>query len=73
MFDPTIQNRHPGRVCIICGGGTGAALAYDLVLRRIVPDTIEYNGGAFAALSDDEAAWCGNQVSPGTSASSAIT
>jgi len=104
MFDPTIPVRHTARVCIIGGGGTGAALAYDLslrgfsvtlvekgeltsgttgrhhgqlhsgaryavgdrdiarecmeetlVLRRIAPDTIEYNGGVFVALSDDEA------------------
>jgi len=104
MFDPSIIVRHPQRVCIIGGGGTGAALAYDLslrgffvtllekgeltsgttgrhhgqlhsgaryavgdraiarecmeetlVLRRIVPDAIEYNGGVFAALNDDEA------------------
>ncbi len=92
------------RVCIVGGGGTGAALAYDLalrgievillekgeltsgttgrhhgqlhsgaryawadrtiarecyeetlILRRIVPEAIEYNGGFFIALSDDEA------------------
>ncbi|OHD15996.1 MAG: FAD-dependent oxidoreductase [Spirochaetes bacterium GWB1_59_5] len=104
MFDPTIPTRHSARVCIIGGGGTGAALAYDLslrgfsvtllekgeltsgttgrhhgqlhsgaryavgdraiarecmeetlILRRIVPDAIEYNGGVFVALNDDEA------------------
>lgn len=93
------------RVCIIGGGGTGAALAYDLclrgldvvllergeltsgttgrhhgqlhsgaryawfdraiaqecyeetlILRRIVPEAIEYNGGFFLALNDAEAA-----------------
>jgi glycerol-3-phosphate dehydrogenase len=92
------------RVCIIGGGGTGAALAYDLalrglsvillekgeltsgttgrhhgqlhsgaryawadrniarecyeetlILRRICPEAIEYNGGFFIALTDDEA------------------
>jgi glycerol-3-phosphate dehydrogenase len=92
------------RVCIIGGGGTGAALAYDLslrgisvvlvekgeltsgttgrhhgqlhsgaryawadraiarecyaetlILRKIVPEAIEYNGGFFIALNDDEA------------------
>lgn len=92
------------KVCIIGGGGTGAALAYDLalrglsvslfergeltsgttgrhhgqlhsgaryavgdrsiaaecmeetlVLRRIVPEAIEYNGGVFVATDDDEA------------------
>lgn len=92
------------RVCIIGGGGTGGALAYDLslrgfdvvlvekgeltsgttgrhhgqlhsgaryawadraiarecyaetlILRRIAPETIEYNGGFFIALNDDEA------------------
>ena len=96
--------RRPARVCIIGGGGTGAALAYDLslrglsvilyekgeftsgttgrhhgqlhsgaryavadraiarecmeealILRRIVPEAIEYNGGIFVATSDDEA------------------
>lgn len=96
--------RRPVRVCIIGGGGTGAALAYDLslrglqvilyekgeftsgttgrhhgqlhsgaryavadraiarecmeetlILRRIVPEAIEYNGGVFVATSDDEA------------------
>lgn len=104
MFDPPAAARHPYRVAIVGGGGTGAALAYDLslrgfmvtlvekgeltsgttgrhhgqlhsgaryavgdrliarecmdetlTLRRIVPDAIEYNGGIFAALSDDEA------------------
>ena len=98
--------RYPARVCIIGGGGTGAALAYDLslrglsvvlyekgeftsgttgrhhgqlhsgaryavadraiagecmeetrILRRIVPEAIEYNGGIFVATSDDEAAY----------------
>ncbi len=92
------------RVCVIGGGGTGAALAYDLslrglrvvllekgeltsgttgrhhgqlhsgaryalgdraiarecyeetlVLRRIVPEAIEYNGGFFIAIGEDEA------------------
>ncbi len=92
------------RVCVIGGGGPGAALAYDLalrglavvllekgeltsgttgrhhgqlhsgaryalgdraiarecyeetlVLRRIVPEAIEYNGGFFIALSEEEA------------------
>jgi glycerol-3-phosphate dehydrogenase len=96
--------RKPARVCIIGGGGTGAALAYDLalrglsvilyekgeftsgttgrhhgqlhsgaryavadraiarecmeetlILRRIVPEAIEYNGGIFVATNDDEA------------------
>ncbi len=104
MFDPPIARRHDARVCIVGGGGSGAALAYDLalrglsvllvekgeftsgttgrhhgqlhsgaryavgdraiarecmeetlVLRRIVPEAIEYNGGIFAALRDDEA------------------
>lgn len=98
------RKRGSPRVCIIGGGGTGAALAYDLVLRgldvvliergeltsgttgrhhgqlhsgaryawadraiarecyeetlilrRIVPEAIEYNGGFFIALTDDEA------------------
>ncbi len=96
--------RHDARVCIIGGGGTGAALAYDLalrglqvilleqgeftsgttgrhhgqlhcgaryavkdaaiarecmeeslVLRRIVPQAIEYNGGMFVAVTDADA------------------
>ena len=94
------------RVCIVGGGGTGAALAWDLslrgfivillergeltsgttgrhhgqihcgaryavadrniarecyeeslVLRRIVPQAVEYNGGLFVALSDEDADW----------------
>ncbi len=94
------------RVCVVGGGGTGAALAYDLalrgvqvvllergeltsgttgrhhgqlhcgaryaaadrtiarecyeeslILRRIVPQAVEYNGGLFVALSDEEADW----------------
>ncbi len=104
MFDPPAAKRNGIRVCIIGGGGTGAALAYDLslrgfaaillekgeltsgttgrhhgqlhsgaryavgdraiarecmeetlVLRRIVPDAIEYNGGVFVAVDEDEA------------------
>lgn len=104
MFDPPIASRHDVRVCVAGGGGSGAALAYDLalrglsvllvekgeftsgttgrhhgqlhsgaryavgdreiarecmeetlVLRRIVPQAIEYNGGIFAAIRDDEA------------------
>lgn len=104
MFNPPIHSRHAARVCVVGGGGTGAALAYDLslrgfsvtllekgeltsgttgrhhgqlhsgaryavgdraiarecmeetlVLRRIVPDAVEYNGGIFVALDDDEA------------------
>jgi glycerol-3-phosphate dehydrogenase len=104
MFDPPILSRHDARVCVVGGGGSGAALAYDLalrglsvllvekgeftsgttgrhhgqlhsgaryavgdraiarecmeetlVLRRIVPEAIEYNGGVFAAIRDDEA------------------
>lgn len=96
--------RQPARVCIIGGGGTGAALAYDLslrgasvtlyekgeftsgttgrhhgqlhsgaryavadraiarecmeetlILRRIVPEAIEYNGGIFMATNDEGA------------------
>ncbi len=104
MFDPPIPGRHDVRICVVGGGGSGAALAYDLalrgfsvlllekgeftsgttgrhhgqlhsgaryavgdraiarecmeetlVLRRIVPEAIEYNGGIFAAIRDDEA------------------
>lgn len=104
MFDPPILSRHDARICVVGGGGSGAALAYDLalrgfsvlllekgeftsgttgrhhgqlhsgaryavgdreiarecmeetlVLRRIVPQAIEYNGGIFAAIRDDEA------------------
>ena len=105
MFLPQANAlRRPVRVCIIGGGGTGAALAYDLslrglsvilyekgeftsgttgrhhgqlhsgaryavadraiarecmeetlILRRIVPEAIEYNGGVFVATNDDEA------------------
>ncbi|MBN2874301.1 MAG: FAD-dependent oxidoreductase [Spirochaetales bacterium] len=104
MCTPSIRQRHPHRVCVIGGGGSGAALAYDLslrgflvtlfekgeltsgttgrhhgqlhsgaryavgdrdiarecmeetlVLRRIVPDAIEYNGGVFIATDDAEA------------------
>jgi glycerol-3-phosphate dehydrogenase len=104
MFDPPIAADRGARVCIIGGGGTGAALAYDLrlrgfsvtllekgeltsgttgrhhgqlhsgaryavgdraiarecmeetlTLRRIVPDAVEYNGGVFVAIRDDEA------------------
>jgi glycerol-3-phosphate dehydrogenase len=96
------------RVCVIGGGGTGAALAYDLALRgfsvivlekgeltsgttgrhhgqlhcgaryaygdraiarecyeeslilsRIAPECIEYNGGFFVAFGDEEAAFAG--------------
>ncbi len=96
--------RHDARVCIIGGGGTGAAPAYDLalrglsvvlfeqgeltsgttgrhhgqlhsgaryavgdraiarecmeetiILRRIVPEAIEYNGGVFVAVDDEGA------------------
>lgn len=96
--------RHGARVLIAGGGGTGAALAWDLalrgldvvlaergeftsgttgrhhgqlhcgaryavgdrsiarecmaetlILRRIIPEAIEYNGGVFVALTDDEA------------------
>lgn len=99
------------RVCIIGGGGTGAALAYDLclrgftvtllekgeltsgttgrhhgqlhsgaryavgdtaiarecmeetlILRRIVPQAIEYNGGVFVAISDEEAEYASTFV-----------
>ncbi len=101
-----ISGGNQPRVCIVGGGGTGAALAYDLslrglrvlllekgeltsgttgrhhgqlhcgaryaiadrniagecyaesrVLRRIVPQGIEYNGGLFVALSDEDADW----------------
>ncbi|HOZ73003.1 MAG TPA: FAD-dependent oxidoreductase [Spirochaetales bacterium] len=104
MFDPPLAPANGVRVCVIGGGGTGAALAYDLclrgfsvtllekgeltsgttgrhhgqlhsgaryavgdraiarecmeetlILRRIAPDAVEYNGGVFVALSDDEA------------------
>jgi len=104
MFDPLIVARHSAHVLIIGGGGSGAALAYDLalrgfrvtllekgeltsgttgrhhgqlhsgaryavgdrdiarecmeetlVLRRIVPDAIEYNGGVFIAVDDEDA------------------
>lgn len=104
MFDPPIRRRQGARVCVAGGGGSGAALAYDLalrglsvllvekgeftsgttgrhhgqlhsgaryavgdreiarecmeetlILRRIAPQAIEYNGGIFAALRDDEA------------------
>lgn len=104
MFNPPVPHRHAARVLIVGGGGSGAALAYDLalrglsvllvekgeftsgttgrhhgqlhsgaryavgdraiarecmretlILRRIVPQAIEYNGGLFVALSDDEA------------------
>jgi glycerol-3-phosphate dehydrogenase len=103
-FTPKPHRHHPATVCIIGGGGTGAALAYDLslrglsvvliekgeftsgttgrhhgqlhcgaryaggdraiamecmdeslVLRRIVPEAIEYNGGWFMAMTADEA------------------
>ena len=99
-----VASKKGSRVCVIGGGGTGAALAYDLVLRgldvvllekgeltsgttgrhhgqlhsgaryawadraiarecyeetlilrRICPEAIEYNGGFFIALTDDEA------------------
>lgn len=104
MFDIPVITRHDARVCVIGGGGTGAALAYDLALRglsvvlleqgeltsgttgrhhgqlhsgaryavgdraiarecmeetltlrRIAPEAIEYNGGIFAAVGDDDA------------------
>ncbi len=104
MFSPPIERRHGARVCIIGGGGSGAALAYDLslrglsvllvekgeftsgttgrhhgqlhsgaryalgdraiarecmeetlILRRIAPQAIEYNGGVFVAVGDDDA------------------
>lgn len=107
MFNPPVSTNTMARsirVCVIGGGGTGAALAYDLclrgftvillekgeltsgttgrhhgqlhsgaryafgdtdiarecmeetlILRRIVPQAIEYNGGVFVALDDDEA------------------
>ncbi|PKL10031.1 MAG: FAD-dependent oxidoreductase [Spirochaetae bacterium HGW-Spirochaetae-7] len=104
MFDQVAAKPNRIRVCIIGGGGTGAAVAYDLslrgfsvmllergeltsgttgrhhgqlhsgaryavgdraiarecmeealVLRRIVPDAIEYNGGVFVAIDDEEA------------------
>ncbi len=104
MFDPPILSRHDARICVAGGGGSGAALAYDLalrgfsvllvekgeftsgttgrhhgqlhsgaryavgdraiarecmeetlVLRRIAPQALEYNGGIFAAIRDDEA------------------
>lgn len=98
--------RKKNLVCIIGGGGTGAALAYDLalrgvgvlllergeltsgttgrhhgqihsgaryavadreiarecyteslIMRKIVPEAVEYNGGLFLALSDEDAEW----------------
>lgn len=104
MNMPAGGKRHGARVCIIGGGGSGLALAYDLalrglsvtlvekgeftsgttgrhhgqlhsgaryavgdraiarecmeetlVLRRIVPEAIEYNGGLFVALDRDGA------------------
>ncbi len=104
MVVPSVDKHHDIHVCIIGGGGSGAALAYDLalrgfrvtllekgeltsgttgrhhgqlhsgaryavgdreiarecmeetlVLRRIVPDAIEYNGGVFIAVDDDDA------------------
>lgn len=104
MFDPPIPRRHAARVCVVGGGGSGAALAYDLslrglsvllvekgeftsgttgrhhgqlhsgaryaagdraiarecmeetlILRRIAPEAVEYNGGIFAAVKDEEA------------------
>ncbi|GAB1433305.1 hypothetical protein MASR2M29_19300 [Spirochaetota bacterium] len=104
MLKAEVSKRQDARVCIIGGGGTGAAMAYDLalrgfsvilleqgeltsgttgrhhgqlhsgaryalgdraiarecmeeslVLRRIAPETIEYNGGMFVALNDEEA------------------
>src|SRR5512145_536591 len=104
MFKPPIAKRYTARVCVIGGGGTGAALAYDLslrglsvvllekgeltsgttgrhhgqlhsgaryavgdraiarecmeetlTLRRIAPDAVEYNGGLFVAVGDDDA------------------
>jgi len=103
---PTQVAPVPYHVCVIGGGGTGAALAYDLalrgfrvtllergeltsgttgrhhgqlhsgaryavkdraiarecmeetrILRRIVPEAIEYNGGLFVALTPEEAAY----------------
>ena len=33
MFDPPIPGRHDVRICVVGGGGSGAALAYDLALR----------------------------------------
>ena len=104
MFNPPVERKHAARVCVVGGGGSGAALAYDLalrglsvilvekgeftsgttgrhhgqlhsgaryavgdraiarecmeetlILRRIVPEAIEYNGGIFAAIKDREA------------------
>jgi glycerol-3-phosphate dehydrogenase len=104
MFAPAKARQLEAHVCVIGGGGSGAALAYDLslrgfrvtllekgeltsgttgrhhgqlhsgaryavgdrgiarecmeealVLRRIVPDAIEYNGGVFVAVDDADA------------------
>ncbi len=104
MLKAEVSKRQDARICIIGGGGTGAAMAYDLalrgfsvilleqgeltsgttgrhhgqlhsgaryalgdraiarecmeeslVLRRIAPETIEYNGGVFVAINDEEA------------------
>ncbi len=104
MFAPAKARQLDARVCVIGGGGSGAALAYDLslrgfrvtllekgeltsgttgrhhgqlhsgaryavgdreiarecmeetlVLRRIVPDAIEYNGGVFVAVDEADA------------------
>ena len=112
MFDPPVTTRNRARVCVIGGGGTGAALAYDLclrgfsvtllekgeltsgttgrhhgqlhsgaryavgdraiarecmeetlILRRIAPEAIEYNGGVFVAVDDDDADYAPSFVS----------
>jgi glycerol-3-phosphate dehydrogenase len=104
MFAPAKAKQLDAHICVIGGGGSGAALAYDLslrgfrvtllekgeltsgttgrhhgqlhsgaryavgdreiarecmeealVLRRIVPDAIEYNGGVFVAVDEADA------------------